>query len=1221
MSVKNLFRILAASAIAAVGLVGPTSMAGASGQSALLTISPATQSHASGLPQIYHIALSCQGTLGAQCGPNLTLTIPLDTSTTPSMTDTSWKYSATSGDGGILTSGPTVSGSNLVMGINSASFIGGYSGSVTLVITPPNFLTSNNTGFDVRPTLTGTAIGQVSSPTPAHSTVTAAPIVGLSSTTADGGQTYTPSSPVSVVISATCQNGASGILDGQTATLTSLLPAQMTYVSSSPAGTYNAGTRTVTWNFSSSDLSTFPKGCRTGANGTNSFTVNMTSPPTVPYTTIALQNSFSVVGLDATNPSGVTSTATANTFLQFVTKPPVTPFPGYATVTKLSMGPLAQSGITTGNQYIGTYAGNWLPVSATPLFRPGYAAGSYQTTINFGIVGQYQTKMEDPMPCLANPIGNVYTSMTSGGICANPAFHLQVFGVSATSLVGTQGVLAAYNAGWRPQLVLTDGSVINAAALYTPATTFGYFVVPAGAKVATVILPTTSHMMSKQIILTVWGYVDASLNDVNHGINTIKNICYATTYLDGQESDQGADYNYLTTVPNQPQLGISKTFGTTGGGPSGSTVMTLAGQIKIPITGLANDVVFSDLLPSGMSWTNPTSSATVTLVQGGAQRTTTATAMASYLTNYDGSARNLIRISIPASNFAPGSYDISFPANYFLVSTPVNTGVYVNNAEIILKGLYPGQINDACTTPGQTQGGLSTAQFLTDNSADFAGDGKTSEGYCQSTASLAITTGGAAFTLTKTVQGDQDAVAKGALGIGQASVNGWGRYVLQFANTGTDTLNNVVIYDILPYLGDTGVSGGQSNVNRSTEFVPLFASITQLPSGVTVQYSQSTNPCRNEVFAVNPSCVNDWSSSLPSDPTTVTALRFFASANYAPGTTFSVGFQVTTPSSGIGKIAWNSAAENASDVSHPSATPLPAEPPKVGITVPLNPTLTTQAASDGSHPGSHLSDQITVTGNGGANATISWILYGPITPNSSGTCSGLDWTSAPEVSTGSLSTTSQASTGNITARTSGCYSFAESADVTGFTGAVTSTVGQDAETILITPATPSVVTQIAGVATEHDSAWAWALHDNITVSGSSITSDSPAILQWTLYGPVAAVNGSCASVNWTGATQVATGNITITGDGAYASAPTTVSAPGCYTFNETMTSTTNSTAAATDLGLTPEVWLVTTPLPFTGFYVNWDLAIGSTLVVTGLGVVVWSHRRRRGRHRGNFSLS
>ncbi len=1219
MSVKNVMRILAASAIAAVGLIAPTSMAGASGQTALLTISPATQSHASGLAQTYHIALSCQGTLGAQCGPNLTLTIPLNTTTTPSMTSASWKYAATSGDGSILTSGPTISGNNLVMGINSTSFVGGYSGSINLVITPPNFLTSNNTTFSVRPTLTGTAIGQVTSPTPAQSTVTAAPIVGLSSTTADGGQTYTPNSSVSVVITATCQSGNAGLLDGQTATLTSLLPTQMTYVSSSPSGSYNAGTRTVTWTFSSNNLAAMPKGCSTGATGPNAFTVNMTSPPTVPYSTIAVQSSFSVTGLDATNSSGVTSTATANTFLQFVAKPPVTPFPGYATVTKLSMGPLAQSGITTGNQYIGTYSGNWMPIAATPLFRPGYAAGSYQTTINFGIVGQYQTKMEDPMPCLANPLGNVYTSMASGGVCANPAFHLQVFGVSATSLVGTQGVLAAYNAGWRPELVLTDGSIINAAALYTPAATFGYFVVPAGAKVATVILPPTTHMMSKQIILTVWGYVDASLNNVNQGINTIKNICYATTYLNGVESDQGADYNYLTTVPNQPQLGISKSFGTTGGGPNGSTAMTLAGQIKIPLTGLSNDVVVADLLPTGMSWTNPTSSVTVTLVQGGAQRTTTTTAMATYLTNYAGSGRNMIRVTIPASNFSPGAFDISFPANYFLISTPVNTGVYVNNAQIILKGLYPGQINNACTTPGQTQGGLSTAQFLADNSADFAGDGKTSEGYCQATASLAITTGGAAFTLTKTVQGDQDAVAKGALGVAQASVDGWGRYVLQFANTGTDTLNNVVIYDILPYLGDTGVSGGQSNVNRSTEFVPLFASITQLPSGITVHYSQSTNPCRSEVFAVNPGCVDDWSSSLPSDPTTVTALRFFASANYLPGTTFSVGFQVTTPLSGIGKIAWNSAAVNAADVSHPSATPLPAEPPKVGITVPLNPSVTTQASSSGSHAGSKITDEITVTGNGGASAAISWTLYGPLTPNSSGTCSGLDWTGAPVVSSGNLTTTNQATTGDITAASTGCYSFAETATVTGFNGDVTSAVGQDAETILISPTAPSIVTQVSGVATQHDSAW--ALRDNITVSGSSITSDSPATLQWTMYGPIPAVNGSCANLNWTGAAQVATGSLTITGDGDYATPATTVSAEGCYTFNETLTSTTNSGPAATDPGLTPEVWLVSAPLPVTGIYINWDLAIGSTLVVTGLGVVLWAQRRRRGRHRGSFSLN
>ena len=281
--------------------------------------------------------------------------------------------------------------------------------------------------------------------------------------------------------------------------------------------------------------------------------------------------------------------------------------------------------------------------------------------------------------------------------------------------------------------------------------------------------------------------------------------------------------------------------------------------------------------------------------------------------------------------------------------------------------------------------------------------------------------------------------------------------------------------------------------------------------------------------------------------------------------------------------------------------------------------MTTQASSSGSHPGSKITDEITVTGNGGASAAISWTLYGPLAPNSSGTCSGLDWTGAPVVSSGNLTTTNQATTGEITAASTGCYSFAETATVTGFNGDVTSAVGQDAETILISPTAPSIVTQVSGVATQHDSAW--ALRDDITVSGSSITPDSPATLQWTMYGPIPAVNGSCANLNWTGAAQVATGSLTITGDGAYATAATTVSAEGCYTFNETLTSTTNSGPAATDPGLTPEVWLVSAPLPFTGIYINWDLAIGSTLVVTGLGVVLWAQRRRRGRHRGRFSLN
>jgi hypothetical protein len=125
-----------------------------------------------------------------------------------------------------------------------------------------------------------------------------------------------------------------------------------------------------------------------------------------------------------------------------------------------------------------------------------------------------------------------------------------------------------------------------------------------------------------------------------------------------------------------------------------------------------------------------------------------------------------------------------------------------------------------------------------------------SANYCQYSASLTVPpSGGPAFTLIKSVQGDLDPGPKFAPGIGDASPSGSGIYTLQWSNTGGQSLSSPVIYDILPYIGDTGVSENQAGVARGSQFATSFAGISgALPGGVTVAYSESTNPCRPEVF-------------------------------------------------------------------------------------------------------------------------------------------------------------------------------------------------------------------------------------------------------------------------------------------------------------------------------------------------------------------------------------
>ncbi|MEO7016073.1 MAG: hypothetical protein ABI067_05965 [Leifsonia sp.] len=1141
------------------------------------------------------------------------------------MTDPSWLYSATSGSAGLITSPPTVVGNNLVFTLDDATFIGGYSGTIRLQMTPPNHITPNNTTWSVLPTISGDNITDAVAPTAAASTATAKPLPVVTKATADGGSVYEAGSAVNYAIKATCSTSNSGNLYMTQGSLVDQLPAGMTYTSSSNGGVYDPIANTVTWVFP--DGASTPAGCAAGATGPNLFTVSLVAPAPAPAVEpLVNKATFAGTGPDATVPAGVGGTTNAQVPVQIVDTAPTGPGPGYATISKTSLAPIPQPGVP-GNQYVATYPGNWLPSSSAPSYRVGAAAASFQTTISYGLVGTYETDLVDPLPCLTNVVGNTYSSPNyQAAPCTAPAFHTTIIQVTSVGTGGaTNNLGVALAAGWLPQATLTDGTVVALAA--SPAVgagaTSAYFAIPTAdiGHVASINLPANANLVNKSLVLTIWGYTDASLAGLNDSLNELDNTATATPSLSGTLLAPVHDDATIFTIPESAQLGISKSFGGLGGGPNGTTVLNITGSVNFAQAPLAQPVVLTDLLPLGLSWANPAASGSFAIVQGSGTATSAATATIQDLTNYEGSGRELIRATIPAASFpTAGSWTITPPTNFFEMVTPTKLGVYSNTDQIFLKGLAPQQISATCSSPTQTGGGTSPATFESDNPLDLAGDGNLSEDYCQNTASLKILGTGAAFNLTKTVQGDLDPAAKGALGVGNASNGGTGQYVLTWTNVGSDNLNNEIVYDVLPYVGDTGVSGGQATTARGSQFAPVFTGVGALPSGVTVEYSQATNPCRPEVYATNPTCVNDWSATAPTDLSTVKALRFFATNTYAAGNGFAVTVSVALPTGVINKIAWNSAATNASDVSDPSSIPQPAEPPKVGIVASNTPTLSSQTSVAASHPNVDLSDAVTVSGTGGQAGTIAWSLVGPVAPVS-GSCDTVTWTGAATLATGSTAVTgdSTVTTGPVTPTAAGCYSWTDSLSSTtpgGFPSPVTAAAGASHETALVSLYQPTIVTTATTTVSGHQTTFT----DHVTVSGSGIGlgGGSPASsdLTWTLVGPVAAVNGKCTSVNWAGATQQATGTISVSSDGTYATSGTQISAAGCYTFFESLAATTDSEAATTlpgDPAETVQLGSNGTPvLADTGLDAAPILWAGLSLLLAGLGFVTfWMLRRRR----------
>ena len=152
---------------------------------------------------------------------------------------------------------------------------------------------------------------------------------------------------------------------------------------------------------------------------------------------------------------------------------------------------------------------------------------------------------------------------------------------------------------------------------------------------------------------------------------------------------------------------------------------------------------------------------------------------------------------------------------------------------------------------------------------DIDGDLDVTETGCQSTQGMTIETD-LSLDSQKFVWGELDS---GWTDYGDTVHGGRVDYRIVITNTGNVTATNIVVYDIFPFIGDTGVVDPSS---RESAWRPnLQAPISNtLGLPLTISYSQSGNPCRPEVNPSGPAgCVDDWSTTPPADITSVQAVR------------------------------------------------------------------------------------------------------------------------------------------------------------------------------------------------------------------------------------------------------------------------------------------------------------------------------------------------------------
>lgn len=218
---------------------------------------------------------------------------------------------------------------------------------------------------------------------------------------------------------------------------------------------------------------------------------------------------------------------------------------------------------------------------------------------------------------------------------------------------------------------------------------------------------------------------------------------------------------------------------------------------------------------------------------------------------------------------------------------------------------------------------------------DLDDDGDTTEDLCYDNIDATLTIPSlAALESEKLVKGELDDDWSKYPDNGVTTPGGIADYQLFVRNVGTVPMTDIVVIDILPFVGDKGVIDLS---DRLTEWRPNLVGAVEAPSGVTVYYSTEGNPCREELTPGVPvSCdPPNWTTALPQNVTDVQSLKFdFGDIVINPGDELMLEWPMRAPANAPnqGEIAWNSFGYIATRTDN-NATLLPAEPIKVGIQI------------------------------------------------------------------------------------------------------------------------------------------------------------------------------------------------------------------------------------------------------------------------------------------------
>lgn len=926
---------------------------------AISETSPTTQK--SGSLFTYEIEYTCSALdVGGEC-EDYEITIPLDDLTsTYSDAQLEAMFAVIPADGTTL----DIVDGVLTIGLGTVPL---GNDSLQLTFTPPNFTTPDGTNWAFAPTSSATdATSDTADPAEGTATATVNHTINKSVV---GSAFKKPGETVTYRIQVACTQPGTGTILAESMKVTDVLPAGLEFVSADHDGTESGGT--ITWDFPAAG-EPMPTSCTDpGQSGSVSLEVKalVKAAPDADATPPgnAIVNTASVTSVDTDGKAVAAKNDNASITILDPDDP--TP-PGMLGFRKDSFGQLRDfcdaetetctPGTQAEDQSHTTYAGNWMGVRADQPqnvlsgYRPNQATGmrqaGYKMQFTSGVPdgSGWEAAMLDPVPCLTNTSegSQVYSSNAPwetgdpvGDLCQDPAFQVSTVSVWTDSAGETPNL----DAGYRPVVRYSDGTsapmVLDRNSAHD-----ANFSVPAGSKtISQIEFPRTAGLSGPTTRWGVFGYVDGDVADETNTV--IRDRAEVKAYW--KEDDADASPRRTMTedadlfVISDPQIGVEKSFGPRNNPAPGQSRLTLTARLLTPTA--TEDLEVTDLLPVGMTVPGALPSVTATVyhvVDGNdTTQTTTVPATVERLDNFRGTGRQLIRITVPESELAGlqiGKVELSQAFTVAYVDEPTT---YANTAQVFYSD--PSLFSTCQQVPSNLQ--------EPNDPLDLNGNGDDQENNCVASASLTIppVSGPAKYAVTKTVQGDLDAAPRPFPGVGVVSEDGGtAEFGLGWKNTGGTTLEGAVLYDIFPRVGDFGVGADFADKPRNSKFTPTYAGYDNPdPSHLTVEFTRSDNPCRAEVYADNPGCDDDWTTTepAPAEYAEITGMRIVSDKDYTPGQGFIVTVDMTVPPLGdepgdvapADSIAWNSVAGRASNAD--GSPRLAISPPKVGITATSDP--------------------------------------------------------------------------------------------------------------------------------------------------------------------------------------------------------------------------------------------------------------------------------------------